>query len=100
MCTVLRIFLRVILVPVWLLLGAVQVVGTIVVGMGNTLFYVLSSLCFLTAIACVGLLGETIADQRVILAGGCVFGVLPFIMTGAVAVVTLAKLLLRDVIFG
>lgn len=99
MHTVLRIFGRVMLVPVWIILGTVQAIGTIVVGMGNTLFYVLSGLCFLTAIACVGLLGETIADQRVIFTGGCVFGLLPFFMTGMVAVVTFAKLLVGAMIF-
>lgn len=82
-----RNIMRMVLFPIWVLLGVIQAVGTIVVSLGNTIFYVLSGLCFLCAVACIGMVGEPISDQKMVLIGGCVFGLLPVITIGVLAAV-------------
>ena len=91
--------MRIVLIPVWIMLGAIQAVGTVIVNLGNTLFYVLSGLCFLCAIACVGVVGEPISDQRMVLIGGCVFGLLPVFAIGILAAITIMRLVIGTVIF-
>lgn len=95
-----RVFLRIVLFPLWVILGLLQVVGNIIIGFGNIVFYVLSGLCFLTAVICIGLLGETLADQRVILIGGCTFGIFSFILINVLSFVALMKIFIGDLIFG
>lgn len=100
MRTVLNIFLRVVLFPVWIVLGAVQTVGAIVVNLGNTVFHLLSGTCFVAAVACVLLVGEPISDQKMVLIGGCVFGLLPCLSVGVLSAVAIVKMIVGEVLLG
>lgn len=95
-----RIFFRIALFPLWVILGVLQAVGNIVIGLGNFVFYILSGLCFLTAVVCIGLMGETLMNQRMIIVGGFIFGLLPLLTIGALLLVTMAKVFVTDIIFG
>lgn len=99
MRVVLKVLFKIALLPVWIMLAAVQTIATIVVSLGNTVFFVLSGLCFATAAASIAVLGETLAQQKFILIGGCMFGLLPYLAIGAVAALMIVKMIIGGLIF-